>query len=94
MSVGPLLSGKLLVRPLLTEKLLVRPLVTEKLSVKPLLTDKLLGRTKKEIFLVDLLIYEGKKVKWPIQSTVIRGIVIVQGRYPLQLYGNLFRNIS
>ena len=94
MSVGPLLSGKLLVRPLLTEKLLVRPLVTAKLSVKPLLTDKLLGRTKKEIFLVDLLIYEGKKVKWPIQSTVIRGIVIVQGRYPLQLYGNLFRNIS
>ena len=70
LSVKSLLTDKLSVRPVLTEKLSVRALLTDKLPVVPLLTDKLSVRTKQKILFMVLLIYEGKRIKCHMQSTV------------------------
>ena len=70
LSVRPLLTDKLSLRPLPTDKLSVRPPLADKLSAKGLLSDKLSVRRKQKTLFKVLLIYEGKKIKWHIQSTV------------------------
>ena len=79
LSVKDLLTDKLSVKGLLTDKLSVKGLLTDKLSVKPLLNDKLSVRllaaklsvrTKRKNFFMVLLMYEGKRIKCHVQSTV------------------------
>ena len=79
MSAKGLLTDKLPVNTLLTDKLSVKGLLTDRLSVRPLLNDKLSVRllaaelsvrTKQKILFMVLLIYEGKRIKCHMQSTV------------------------
>ena len=79
LSVKGLLTDKLSVKGLLTDKLSVKGLLTDRLSVRLLLNDKLSVRllaaelsvrTKQKILFMVLLIYEGKRIKCHMQSTV------------------------